>query len=75
MKAFADDNINENEKFQFILGRVENIVGISIHSGKGRKHYGKRRKCWFPAFSPFPTLFSKGYFLKVIKSRDCVVKS
>ena len=22
---------------------------------------GKRRKCWFPAFSPFPTMFSKAY--------------
>ena len=22
------------------------------------KHYGKRRKCWYPAFSPFSTMFS-----------------
>ena len=22
------------------------------------KHSGKRRKCWIPAFSPFPTVFS-----------------
>ena len=22
------------------------------------KHCRKRRKCWFPAFSPFPTMFS-----------------
>ena len=22
------------------------------------KHCGKRRKCWQPAFSPFPTVFS-----------------
>ena len=22
------------------------------------KHYAKRRKCWLPAFSPFPTMFS-----------------
>ena len=22
------------------------------------KHCGKRRKCWWPAFSPFPTMFS-----------------
>ena len=39
------------------------------------KHYGKRRKCWLPAFSHFPTMFSKGFFLKVIKSWDCVGKS
>ena len=43
----------------FIEG-LENIVG-------------KRKKCWLPAFSPFPTMFSKGFF-KVVESRDCVVK-
>ena len=37
---------------------------------KGRKHSGKRRKCWLPAFSPFPTMFSKCFFPKVVKSRD-----
>ena len=28
----------------------------------------------FEAFSPFPTMFSKDFFLKVVKSWDCVVK-
>ena len=27
LKAFADGNINISEKFKFVLGRVENIVG------------------------------------------------
>ena len=26
----------------------------------GRKRYGKRWKCWFPAFSPFPIMFFQG---------------
>ena len=26
--------------------------------GAFRNHCGKRRKCWLPAFSPFPTVFS-----------------
>ena len=30
---------------------------------KGRKHCGKRRKCWLPAFYPFPTMYSKGFFV------------
>ena len=34
-----------------------------------KKHCGKRRKCWLPAFSPFPTMFSVGLFFRVIKSR------
>ena len=42
--------------------------------GLGKKHCGKRRKCWLPAFSPFPTMFSKGFFFRVIRSWDCVVK-
>ena len=33
----------------------------------------KRRKCWFPAFSSFPTMFSKDFFLKVMKSQDWIV--
>ena len=38
---------------------------------EGRKHCGKRRKCWLPAFSPFPLMFSKGYFLRVVKNQNC----
>ena len=32
------------------------------------------RKCWLQAFSPFPTMFSNCLLLRVVKSRDCVVK-
>ena len=39
----------------------------------GRKHCGIRRKCR-SAFSPFPTMFSKGFFYRVIESHDCAVK-
>ena len=41
---------------------------------KNRNHCGKRRKCWLPAFSSFPTMFSKGLFLQCVISRHCVVK-
>ena len=33
------------------------------------------RKCWLPAFSPFPMMLSKGFFLRVVISWECVVKS
>ena len=62
LKAYADDKINLNEK-------------IKTWFGKGRKHCGKRRKCSGPAFSPFPTVFSKAFSFRVIKIRNCVVKS
>ena len=61
LKAFADNKIGVTFKQKFSLGCVENIVG-------------KRRKCWLPAFSPCPTMFSKGFFLRVVKSWECVVK-
>ena len=38
-----------------------------------RKHSGKRRKCWFTAFSPSPTMFSQSFCHRVVKSWDCVV--
>ena len=41
---------------------------------KVRKHCGKKRKCWLPAYSPFPTTFSTGFSVEVVKSRDCVVE-
>ena len=47
---------------------------IEVCHGMRRKHCGKRRKCWWPAFSPFPTMFSKAFSFRVVKSRDCVVK-
>ena len=45
-EAFADDNLE--------------VVKIMIYvRDKSRKHCGKRRKCWFPAFSSFPSVFQK----------------
>ena len=34
---------------------------IEICFGKGRKHCGKWRKCWLPAFSTFPAMFLKDF--------------
>ena len=61
LKAFADNKIFVTKKLKLVFGRVENVVG-------------KRRKCWLPAFSPFPTMFSKAFFFRVVKSLDCVVE-
>ena len=55
MKVFAD-KINVNEKVKFGLERVENIVGKGQNAGN--QH-----------FFPFPTMFSKGFLLKVVKVR------
>ena len=52
LKAFADDKSNVDEKC----------------FGKGRKHCGKRIKCWLPVFYPFSIMFSKGFYFKEVKS-------
>ena len=44
-KALADDKTDVTQFF-FFLRQVENISG-------------KNRKCYLPAFSPFPKMFSK----------------
>ena len=75
--------LNLYHTISFGLVRIESICRwqmkynwkIEICFGKGRKHCRKRRKCWLPAFSPFSTMFSKGFFLRVVKSRDYVIKS
>ena len=61
LKAFADDKLNVTKMTVFLFNREENC--------------GKRRKCWLPEFSLFPTVFSKAFFPRVVKSQDCVVKS
>ena len=61
LKAFPDDNLNVNKNLKLAFGRIENIVGKGENAG-------------YQHFSPFPTMFSKDFFLSVVKSRDCVVK-
>ena len=56
-KPYADNEIKVAQKFKFVFK-------------KGRKHCMKRRKCWLPAFSPFPTIFSTALCSKDVKSRD-----
>ena len=47
---------------------------MEICFGTGRKHCGNWRKCWLPALSPFPKMFSKAFLFRVNKSRDRVVE-
>ena len=66
-----------------MYNQMESILQITkkcntkttIHFGKGKKHCEKRKKCWLPAFSPVPLLFTKGLFSKVIKTMDYMIKS
>ena len=62
LKAFADNKINVIQRLKFALRRVENIVGKGENAG-------------YQHFLLFPTMFAEGSFFRIVKSRDCVVKS
>ena len=62
LKAFTEEKLNIAKMMIALLNRVENTVGKGENAG-------------YQQFSPFPTVFSKAFFLRVVKSRDCVVKS
>ena len=54
------------------LSSGNGLKKIKICVLKGRKHCWERKKCWLPvhAFSHFTTMFSKAFFLRVVKSWD-----
>ena len=62
MKKSADEKLKAIQLAKFVLDKTENIGG-------------KRGKCWLPSFSSFSPMFSNGFFFRVVKSRDRVVKS
>ena len=63
LKAFADEKINVFFRINSIKINVKQKLKICFK--KSRKHCGKRRKCRLSAFSSFPTMFSKAFFLRV----------
>ena len=62
INSLQNDKILERSNFKTFDSKFENC------SGKGRKHSRKRRKCWLPLFSLFPTMFSKQFFYRDVKS-------
>ena len=73
-KPFVGNHINSlpNDKFSY-WSKLKAFADDKINvTGIGRKLCGQRRKCWFPAFSPFATIFSKGFFFpRSLKSGLC----
>ena len=61
-KEFADDNLSVAKMAKLVFNRVENIEGKGENAG-------------YQHFLLFPQCFQKLSFFKVVKSRDCVVRS
>ena len=72
-KSFPSDEILHWFKLKAFCRQQNKCDSKIICFGKDRKDCRKRRKLWLPAFSPCPTMISKGFFLRVIKNQDCAV--
>ena len=62
VSSLPNDKILAWTKFTAFVNYKITDSKIEICVGKSRKHCRKRRKCWFPSFSPFPTMFPKAFF-------------
>ena len=70
-------SFTRRQSFGFV--RIENICRPQFHCGskdaislwRDRKHCGKKRKCWLPAFSSFSPVFSKAFYLGHLKLPLC----
>ena len=60
LKTFVDDEIDVAQMMISVFDRVEKIIGKEENAG-------------YQQFSPFPTMFSKDFFLGIVKNRTCVV--
>ena len=70
MKALIlqDDNTEFAKIMFFVFDRVKNIDRVENIVEKGEN-------AGYQHFLFFPTMFSKGFLLKVVKSRDCMVNN
>ena len=62
--VYAGLNSLPNDKFldwSKLKAVAHDKCGLKIETcfENGRKHCWKRKKCWLPAFSPFPAMFLK----------------
>ena len=87
MRFFIQNKLDKRV-WLFTKRQILRLVQMKAFAGRQNKYYlkteilfwvirkqcEKRRKCWLPAFSPFPTMFSNGLIFREVKSRDSVVK-
>ena len=59
LKEVADDNFKFDDNGKKVIQM-------------DRKHCGKRRNCSLRAISPFPTVFSKDFYCRHMKTRACL---
>ena len=71
LNSLPKNKILDGSRFITLANKINVARNLKNVLEKGRKHFGKRRKCWLPAFSP--KCFQNSS-IRVAKSQDCVVK-
>ena len=75
--AFCKKLLNSSQKDKVLeLTKLKAIGRWQFRYGSNDRVYfwwigkqgGKRRKCWLPAFSPFPILFIKAFPIRIVKT-------
>ena len=66
-KQWIETLYETGTKWKDLLTTKEWNWKLIILGGRGTEHCGKRIKCWLPAFYPFPTAFSNGFFPNVTR--------
>ena len=75
MNSVPNNNIFDQTKLKEFADNIFNLSIMIIYAfDRVKKHGGKRRKCCLPPISPFHTIFSKYFSLKVCEIQNCAVK-
>ena len=58
-----------------VSGKELNVALMMISVFDGVENtVGNGENCWLPTFSPFPTVIFKAFFVRLVKSWDCMAK-
>ena len=68
--GYVEENVESEERVMntadTFLDLVRYVISLCTVKPLGlrrkKKHYGKRRKCWLSAFSPFPKMFFEAFY-------------
>ena len=71
---FPNDKLDSSKFKEFVDDNFELEENGEKLSRKDRKRCGKRRNCSLRAISPFPTVFSKDFYCRHVKTRACLGK-
>ena len=66
LNSLPNDKMLDTIKLKEVTDEKSNVAKMAISLFDGVENtVEKRRKCWWPAFSPFPTVFSKACSFRV----------